>query len=232
MPKKVFNQGLVAATIALFLGLAVLPAAGTFPAAVSDLSNTEEECAVDDYCPQEMMTVTVSSYNSEGCIESWQVQVPCIDAKRLDIQLSAASSLEETFALLKEYQLIPDEVSVNAIMEGLEQNEVVPADVWLPPLAVCFFSQVSATGRGGGALHLGMTPFLRFINRFLISNLNKGIDIMDMCWGLQGNVFLSGALGQHTLYLKPGVLFLVGFVGYTVDFPLLRHSSMAQQQWP
>ena len=224
MPNKVFKQGLMAATIVLLLGLAVLPAAGTLPAVVSDLNDSENDCIIDDCCLPEMMTVTISSYSPEGCIKSWQVQVPCIEAERLDTQLSAASGLEEIFTLLKKYQLIPDEVSVKAIMKGFEQNGMAPPDIWLPPLAVCFFSQVSATFRWGGSLRLGMTPFLRFINRFLISNLNKGFDVMDMCWGLRGNVFLSGTLGQHTLYLEPGVLFLVGFVGYTVDFPLLRHS--------
>jgi len=224
MPNKVFKQGLIAATIVLLLGMAVLPATGTLPAAVSDLNNLGNECIVDDCSLQEVMTVTISSYSPEGCIKYWQVQLPYIEAERLDTQLSAASGLEQIFALLKEYQLIPDEISVNAIMEGFGQNGMVSPDIWMPPLAVCFFSQVSATFRWGGTLRLGMTPFLRFINRFLISNLNKGFDVMDVCWGLRGNVFLSGALGQHTLYLEPGVLFLVGFVGYTVDFPLLRHS--------
>ena len=225
MQKKVLLHGLMATTIVLLLGLTVLPVEGLLlPAAVSSQQTPEGTRFLDNQYQSKIVTGTVSSYGVRGYIDSWQVRMPKLQAEMLDTKLATAGSLDEIFALLKEYQMIPEEASVDTIMKEINEGATTPADIWLPPFVVCFFSQVSATFRLGGAMHLGTTPFLRLINRFLKSDLYRGIDVMDMCWGLRGNVFLKGPLGQHTLYLQPGVLFLAGFVGYTVDFPLLRHS--------
>ncbi|MDD3492226.1 MAG: hypothetical protein PHZ19_01855 [Candidatus Thermoplasmatota archaeon] len=220
MTKKAWNMGLTVAAVALLLGLAVLPAAGTLPVAADGHSRE----TADAGSQLEVTTVTVCGYGPTGSRDSWQVQLSMEEAESLDARLSAANSLEEAYALLRGYGLIPGEESVDAVMQALGREAPVPADFWLPPVAGCFFCQVSATFRWGGALHLGMTPYLRLINRFLKSDLYRGIDVLDLGWGLRGSVVLTGALGQHVLSLRPGVLLLAGFIGYTVNIPLLRHS--------
>ena len=50
------------------------------------------------------------------------------------------------------------------------------------------------------------------------------IDMIDMCWGMRGSVYTRGFLGEHYLYLEPGSVFLVGFVGYSIKRAFFRHS--------
>jgi hypothetical protein len=157
----------------------------------------------------------------------------------LEKGLLSVSTLDEKLSLLKEYGLIPQEASAEAIQCELEQIAETmgvtreklkhmtiqeSTDLWIPPLLLSFFSEISATFRWGNSLRIGMTPFIRLINRFLILNINRGIDILDVCYGLKGSIYTKGWLGEHRLSLEPGCLFLAGFIGYSIKIPYIRHS--------
>lgn len=223
-----WRKGLAATAVALFFGLTVLPAVGLTATSSREASPPSDVCpAGKDINGRETLTVTVDEYRPDGTVVTRQVSCSMDDAERLDQALRGANGIEEIFRVLAYRGIISIEEARDltaALRERIDNADANMAGIWLPPLSVVFFSEVSTTFRWGGTVRVGMTPFLRLINRFLVSNLQRGVDVIDLCWGLRGSLYTRGLLGEHRLLLRPGMVCLMGFIGYGVHIPLLRHS--------
>ncbi len=220
------RKGLAVAAVALFVGLTLAPAGGLTEAPASGNTSMQDRgsCRMDG--AQDMLTVTVEEHRPDGTMGTWTVSCIGADVERMTRELQIASSTHETFQVLAAHGLIQADGSHEMLAAIWEQTGMTAdvQDIWLPPLAVMFFSEVSMTYRGGGTMRLGMTPFLRLINRYLKTDLQRGIDLVDVCWGLRGSLHTRGLLGEHHLTLRPGMSSMTGFIGYGVHIPLLRHS--------
>jgi hypothetical protein len=175
-----------------------------------------------------LIDLQVTEYRADGTTETNTVWISCDEAVALDNALENAHTLKDQIALLVEHQVLPQDASLDAIAEGIEKQaailDIVPADFWLPPISVMFFSQVSATFRFGTWTRVGMTPFMDLLDKLLGLDFSKGFDFYDFCWGVRGNVYTYGPLGEHSFNLEPGLIMMGGFIGYTIEGRLLRHS--------
>ena len=220
------RKGLAVAAVALFVGLTLAPAGGlTETLSGVDASMREgRPCRMDG--EQDVLTVTVEEHRPDGTMETWAVSCTGADVERMTRELQMASNTREAFRVLAAHGLIQADGSHEMLAAIREQTGMTAdvQDIWLPPLAIMFFSEVSMTYRWGGTIRLGMTPFLRLINRYLKTDLQRGVDLVDVCWGLRGSLHTRGLLGEHRLTLRPGMSCMAGFIGYGVHIPLLRHS--------
>ncbi|MGC9308082.1 MAG: hypothetical protein ACP5FL_04815 [Thermoplasmatota archaeon] len=227
MEYTVLKKGLAVATIALFFGLAVFPAGGLMDSSAPGETATHAASTAPVDAGQETLTIAVDEYQPDGTIITRQVVCAREDVEQMTLELDRASGIEEIVSILASHGIISRHEAqelVAAIREHMDTAEPDMVNLWLPPLSVMFFSEVSTTFRWGGTIRLGMTPFLRLINRFLKSNLQRGFDVVDLCWGLRGTLYTRGLLGEHRLTLRPGMVCLAGFIGYGIHIPLLRHS--------
>jgi hypothetical protein len=245
MKNAVWRKGLTTCVIAILCSLMVMPVVGHLRDSVA--YETCEHKGVDvpvdnrgELMSQELVEVEVTEHRPDGGSNTRLIVVTRSEIEALERDLSATELLEEKLVLLKEYGLIPMDASCGAILAGLKQRAVEMgfvgemvynsaagfdgSDVWMPPFIVSVFSEVSATFRWGASLRLGMTPFLRLLNRYLNVNIPRGIDVVDVCGGLRGSVSSRGLLGEHYLNFNPGCAVLVGFVGYSVKRLFFRHS--------
>lgn len=222
-----WKKGLVVATITLFFGLAVVPAGGLSPRATSQAPSAQATCVANSTYHGQELAVVIDEYRPDGTIVTRELLCTRDDIERMSIELAGADGIEETVMVLASHDIISAGEARNlmaAVREQCKTAEQNLNDIWLPPLSIMFFSEVSTTFRWGGTVRLGMTPFLRLINRFLKTDLQRGIDIVDVCWGLRGSLHTRGLLGEHRLSLRPGAVCLVGFIGYGIHIPLLWHS--------
>ena len=222
--KPYLYKGICAAIAALFIAMAAVPAIGVQShRASTDIQpgDTMETPAV-----QETVTLAVTEYRADGSTTARTVTLDTQDAESLHRALDTAHGLEEQIALLRSYGVIPADVSAADVLAAVQDHApaVQPASIWLPPLSVVFFSEVSASFRWGVSLRVGMTPFLDMLDRLLGLDWQRGVDLADLCIAMRGTVNTYGPLGTHRLSLKPGMVFMAGFVGYTIDTVLWRHS--------
>jgi hypothetical protein len=243
MQKGVINKGLVFGIIAIFCCLALTPTIGHLH--ITSPDKQEIACAFDEGedCEvplQEFEEIEVTEYKPDGSINTKRMILRQREIKTLEERLSIADTLEEKLSLLKEYGLIPAEASPEVMEAGMRHiaenmgiteektqnfaSNYRKSDMWFPPISISFFNEVSTTFRRGTSVRIGLTPYLRLIDRLIGLNIPRGIDIIDICWGMKGTVFTKGSLGEHTLYLEPGFLVLVGFIGYSYKRPFFRHS--------
>lgn len=245
MKNGVWRKGLVTGIIVMLCALVAIPAVGHYrgAAGLEKCERTGVDASVDnrgEMLPQERVEVEVTEHRPDGRTNTRLVVLTQSEIEALETSLSATFSLEEKLVLLKEYGLIPMDASCGAIQAGLKQRAAEigfvgkigydstagfdESDIWMPPFVVSVFSEVSVTFRWGASLRLGMTPLLRLINRYLNVNINRGVDVFDVCGGVRGSISSRGLLGEHYLNLNPGCAVLVGFVGYSVKRLFFRHS--------
>ncbi len=243
MRKASWRKGMAICAITIFCSLALTPAIGHLH--IVSPEKHEEVYEFDDAenCEtprQELVEIEVTEYKPDGSIDTTLVLLTQSEIETLEERLSAAYTMEKKLSLLKEYRLVPTDASLETMELGMRQiaekmeltdekiqniaSSYEKSDMWLPPIILSFFNEVSATFRWGNSLRIGMTPFLRLINRYLKSNINRGVDVIDMCWGMKSSVFTKGWLGEHYLYLEPGCMLLIGFVGYSIKRLFFRHS--------
>ncbi len=240
MRKTLWKKGLVVGAIAIFLGLALTPVIGTPNSPVLHERDGEtygisgtENCGGKK---TNLIKVEVSEYKSDGNIETKTVSLTEKEVNELKIRLCNIKSTEEKFSVLKEYGLVPEgtllgdlekEMHAKAEIMGLNKiqefndNYEGTADLKLPVM-LTFFSHVDAVYFLGNSMRMGLTPTTMLLNRLFGFNI-PGIDLIDICWGALGIVNAKGTLGTHAFVCMPSYMFMAGFVGYSVKFPVAYH---------
>jgi len=228
--QKNLQTALCLGVITIFVSIVVTPAVGTlYTTAFEQFSPAQKTVQSEVLQKQQVLVeLTVTEYQADGTTAADTIWLPYDKAMELKNALEITPKLRDQMTLLIQYQVLPPDACLDTITTDIEKQaaniDVIPADNWLPPLSIMFFSQISANFRGGTWTRIGMTPFLDLLDRLLGIDFNNGFDFYDFCWGLRGSVYTSGPLGEHSLILEPGLIMMGGFIGYTVEGLLLRHS--------
>ncbi|MCK4902782.1 MAG: hypothetical protein KAS76_05425, partial [Thermoplasmatales archaeon] len=90
------------------------------------------------------------------------------------------------------------------------------------PILLKFLKKVNIVYFGGVSLNIGLKFIIRIINLLPFINLPT-LDFADICGGLFGVTTTRGILSNNTLITFPGIVGMIGFVGYRIRFPFLMH---------
>jgi hypothetical protein len=181
---------------------------------------------------ENLLQIEISKYNSDGSIDNNIVTLPNNVINNLKNEFLSAKTVEEQLAILKDYQLISEDVESEDLenemykrAEILGLNEEIQPEksgIGLPIL-LKFFNRINIVYMGGISLDIGLKFIIRFINLLPFINLPT-IDFVDICGGLFGITSTDGLFSNNTLITFPGVIGMIGFIGYRIKFPVLFHT--------
>ena len=238
MEKAILRKGLVIGIIAIFFGLALMPSIGT-----ANISMSKEGCR-GAYGQERLkngndaVEIEVNEYKPDGSIETKMVLLTQEEANALKSKLIDADTLEERISLLKEYGVIPVEVTIQNLEEemyekagemGLTKEQIqkiMPqyegTKTLMPPILLTFFNRVDAVYFLGSSLRIGLSPIIDLL--YLIAGWGiKKIDFVDICWAVLGVLSTEGLLANHAFVGMPSSMCIAGFLGYSIKFPLALH---------
>jgi hypothetical protein len=255
MKKALRRKCLVISVIAVFCSLSIIPTIGVLnPLELGKMQTKAyewEDTGNYEEKPQEIIEVEVIEYRPDGSTETSTVSLKNSEVNAFKEKLLTKQTIEEQFSLLKEFHLIPSDVSPETLRAGMikaaenigitkeraqritnqiqEKNELLPI---LPPISLSFFSYTYAAFIVGNSVRIGLSPIMMPFIRVFDNLLNKylgfvppAIDVTDMAWGLITAVMTEGPTGTHMLALFPGGMISAGFVGYAIKaVPLLVHA--------
>ncbi|RLF31699.1 MAG: hypothetical protein DRN07_06625 [Thermoplasmata archaeon] len=227
MKNNTMKKGFAVGVIALFLCLSVTSVYG----AESSVKSRESSGAMQEA----VVEIEVDEYRADGSINTVIVPLTQDEVNNLKEDLLSAKTADERFAIFKEYGLIPEEKTMEELKNdmyaraeamGLTREKVAqlasrfePIVKQRPPILLDFFSRVNTVYMGGGTVRVGLSALIGYLNFLRGWNLPKA-DFFDVSWGLLGVVDSSGLIVQHQLVTFPGIMCLVGFVGYNIKLPL------------
>jgi len=217
---KIARKSLAIAIIAIFFGLASMPAIGE----INHL-NLESEKIGWNKNHEKVVEIEVTQYKSDGSIEVEKVKLTQSDVSKLKSELINAKTIEERLPLLKKYGIIPQEVTPEDLKKGMYAKaesmglskeriqKIVPqygTKTLIPPILIAFLSRVDAVYFFGNSLRIGLSPIIDLL--YFIAG-----------WGMFGVVSTEGLLVSHSFVGMPSITWLAGFVGYSIKFPLTMH---------
>ncbi len=216
--KKIFIIG----AITLFLILAVSPAI--------QAENTNN--SIND--KEKLYEIEIEEFKADGTTEKNIIQLTNKELNELKNELLSTRSVDDQLLILKKYNLIPEDKSINDLENGMREkafnlgidtNQKSTIFRFRQPILLQFFKKVTATYIGGISTNFGFKFITNIINRILDLNLPT-FDFADFTGGLFGVVTTEGLLlkNSHTLITFPGFSGMIGFVGYRTNFPLLLHT--------
>jgi len=229
---KIARKSLAIAIIAIFFGLASMPAIGE----INHL-NLESEKIGWNKNHEKVVEIEVTQYKSDGSIEVEKVKLTQSNVSKLKSELINAKTIEERLPLLKKYGIIPQEVTPEDLKKGMYAKaesmglskeriqKIVPqygTKTLIPPILIAFLSRVDAVYFFGNSLRIGLSPIIDLLY-FIAGWGMKKIDFFDTCWGMFGVVSTEGLLVSHSFVGMPSITWLAGFVGYSIKFPLTMH---------
>ena len=241
MEKSLSRKGFVIGLAAIFLTIAIMPAMGSInheKAAIKQ--DTKKDIYKERYEDEkkEMIQVTVTKYSPDGTITSKQISLEVKEAIELKTRLYTTTKMGERLSLLKKHRLVPliatPEYLKQGMYELMSSNGITLQTLMKDvssfeestnlrlPIMLTFLSHIDAVYLIGNSLRVGCTPVTMALNRLFGWNI-KGIDLVDVCWGTLGIINARGMLGTHAFVCMPSYMFMAGFVGYAVKFPLSYH---------
>jgi len=180
---------------------------------------------------EELLQVEISEYKSDGIIENKIFSLTKKEVNNLKEELLNTITIEEQLSILKEYSLIPENVNTidlendmlkKASSLGINEDFIPEKSRIKLPILLKFLKRVSIVFIGGVSLNIGLKFIIRFINLLPFINLPT-LDFADFCGGLVGVTTASGLLSNTTLITFPGIVGMIGFIGYRIKIPLLMN---------
>jgi hypothetical protein len=178
-----------------------------------------------------LIQIEISEYNSDGIVENKIFSLTKKEVNELKMELLNSKTIENQLLILKEHRLIPENIGIKDLENGMnkkaaglgitEDSQPVKSRIKLPIL-LKFFKKVNIAYFGGVSLNIGLKFIIRFINLLPFINLPT-IDFADFCGGIFGISTTRGIFSNNTLLTFPGVVGMIGFVGYRIKFPFLMH---------
>lgn len=204
--------------VVLFIALVFTP---TTHAGYINESNSKEE----------LIQIEISEYKSDGIIENKIFSLTKEEVNELKKGLLNSKTIEKQLFILKEYELIPENVNTKNLENDMykrasslgitEDTQPEKTRIKLPIL-LKFLNKVNIVSLGGVSLNIGLKFIIRIINLLPFINLPT-LDFADICGGLFGVTTTRGLLSNNTLITFPGIVGIIGFVGYRIKFPFLMH---------
>jgi hypothetical protein len=186
--------------------------------------------------PSATVPIEVNQYQPDGSINTATIYLAEDDIAALRADILAVGSAGERFAVYQYYGLIPEGVSLATLQQDMmyragamefspERSQLKNGDALVKnrlPILFDLFCRVSTIHSGGCSARIGLSPLVSMLNFYKGWNLPKA-DVMDVTWGTVGVVDTWGLLTHHSLVSFPGMMCLVGFVGYNFKMPFLAH---------
>ena len=243
------KKGLVIGIIILFVGVAILP--GTY-ANVSNLNTVQQKTVSFNinnrgelntvlFSEEDVVEILITENKPDGSIEETIVLLPREQVEELSKELKEAREPEKKIAIYKEYELIPQDVSLEQLRIGmlqkaqhlgLTQKKIENLNRLAFPIKNVFSSNMafnyncSVYGKitQGMKYLFGLSAFTSSINflfkLWLIPYRIPSVDLLDIFVTENGKLdAVNGSLPDfHT---KWGFLIAVifGFVGYSFVVP-------------
>jgi len=219
MHATAWKKGMALAAALIFCTLALTPMAT--PAATSN---------------EETRQAYVTRYNADGSAERHVMSLSAQTVQRLKERIVEASTAEERLTLLQEYDLLSDDISLDAWKTGMEQRAAMlgldqrdadnlnDADatgrLLRMPLMLTFFSKINAMYVLSGEAGVGLPPLFG-IMKFFGGQRVAQFDLFDVCWGAFGVLQAKTLFRQHTMVTTPSLLGMAGFVGIHIHIPFV-----------
>ena len=207
----------------LVLGVTVLFLTLVFTLATSASYTNEQNSK------EKLIQIEVSEFKSDGDIENEIFSLTKTEVNNLKNELLKSKTIEKQLDILKEYGLISKETSIidlendmytRASSLGIKE-ELSPEKTSIKlPILLKFFKKVSVVYIGGVSFDIGLKFIIRIINLLPFINLPT-LDFVDICGGSLGITNTKGIFSNDTLITFPGIVGLLGFVGYRIKFPFL-----------
>ena len=179
----------------------------------------------------ELIQIEISEYNSDGIIENKIFSLTKKEVNDLKMELLNSKTIEKQLFILKEHELIPENINTEDLENDMykrasslgitEDTQPEKSRIKLPIL-LKFLKKVNIVYFGGVSLNIGLKFIIRIINLLPFINLPT-LDLADICGGLFGVTTTRGILSNNTLITFPGIVGMIGFVGYRIRFPFLMH---------
>lgn len=180
---------------------------------------------------EELIQIEISEYKSDGIIENKIFSLTKKEVNNLKNELLNSKTIEKQLFILKEHELIPEDVNTKDLENDMykrasslgitEDTQPEKSRIKLPIL-LKFLNKVNIVYLGGVSLNIGLKFIIRIINLLPFINLPT-LDFADICGGLFGVTTTRGILSNNTLITFPGIVGMIGFVGYRIKFPFLMH---------
>ena len=189
--------------------------------------------AVDD---SQKLYAEITEYRADGSTVQRVITLTRLMVEDIKAAILETHDQEKRFQILREYELLPADSSLDKWQKGMMQRaDVIGLDtndaheitvdsaklgLFKIPILLNFFCMVNGVYVLGGSAGLGLPPLLGFL-KFFGSTRIVSLDLVDMCWGAMGMLETKGLLRQHTLVMVPSFLFMAGFVGIHIHIPLV-----------
>jgi hypothetical protein len=180
---------------------------------------------------EELIQIEISEYKSDGIIENKTFSLTKGEVNDLKKGLLNSKTIEKQLFILKEYELIPENVNTKDLENDMYKKasslgiteDIQPEKTRIKlPILLKFLNKVNIVYIGGVSLNIGLKFIIRIINLLPFINLPT-LDFADICGGLFGVTTTRGILSNNTLITFPGIVGIIGFVGYRIKFPFLMH---------
>ena len=212
--RKNISRMFVISVITLLLALAFIPATNS----------------VENKKKADLKEIEVTNYNPDGSITTEIISIEKSDMNILKNKLINAKSLEDRLKVLKDYNIVSKDQTVDDLYQGmLSKAEKLGLDknfIFLPkfksPIVISLFNKVNSASIGGFSTRIGVTPLIKIINIILKLNLPR-LDIIDTTTALVGILNVKNPIARHTMINALGFYAHVGFVGTGIKFPIAFH---------
>jgi len=180
---------------------------------------------------EKLLQIEISEYTSDGLIENKIFSLTKKEINDLKNELMGSKTIEKQLIILKDHGLIPEDVDATDIENDMYKKasnlginkDIIPEKSKIRlPILLKFFNKVSVVYMLGPSLDIGLKFIIRIINLIPLINLPT-FDFVDVCGGIFGITTTSGKLSNSTLITFPGIIGMLGFVGYRIKFPFLMH---------
>jgi hypothetical protein len=203
--------------IVLFITLILAPITN---ASVKDQSSSEE-----------LMQIEISEYKADGNIENKIFLLTKKEVNDLKNELIKSKTIDGQLDILKKYNLIPKDIDAITLENEMYQRalnlgfskDINPEKSKIKlPILLKLFSKVNIIYMGGISLNLGLKFIVRIINLIPFIKLPT-FDFVDVCGGIFGVTTTTGLFSNNSLITFPGIIGMLGFIGYRIKFPFLMH---------
>lgn len=196
------------------------------------LSFSPTTTAVKNKNVLDLIEVEVTDYKSDGTKDTRTVLLEKSAIKDLKDRFLGAESLSEKLEVLKDFDLVSKDTSVQDWFSGMldiandlgikNRNRLTRTKIKLP-FMISALNKVSSVSIVGGSKRIGFTPLFRIIKK--IFNLDKvtRADLLVTQSGLVSILDTKSVLSKNTMITLLGFTGHVGFVGTGIKIPFLMH---------
>ena len=180
---------------------------------------------------KDLLQIEISEYTSDGIIENKIYSLTKEQVNDLKNEMLQSKTIENQLFILKKYNLIPENVDVTDLENdmykkasnlGINKDLIPEKSRFKLPILLKFFNKVNVVFMLGPSLDIGLKFIIRIINLIPFIKLPT-FDFVDVCGGIFGISTTSGKFSNNTLITFPGIIGMLGFIGYRIKFPFLMH---------